>query len=173
MMQMLSAGGIETFSDGQRIPDANNPRGYYEVELVKSLNRNPEVIAGAEGRAVKVVSSLLEFLPPQHEYRIIFMRRSLEEIVASQDRMLERLGQKVPTLPKEAVISAFERHLEKIRAWLANQPNMTVLYVNYSSVVENVEHEVARICNFLSRDLDTVAMTSKVEKSLHRERAAS
>jgi hypothetical protein len=37
MMQMLSAGGMPVLSDGQRSADANNPRGYYELEPVKSL----------------------------------------------------------------------------------------------------------------------------------------
>lgn len=173
MMQMLSAGGMEVLTDGQRTPDPNNPRGYYEVELVKSLGKNPEVVAEAEGKVVKVVSSLLGFLPPQYQYRVIFMRRALEEIIASQDRMLERLGREVPSAPREAVMDAFERHLRQITSWLSEQQNMTVLYVNYSSVVEDVEKEALQICNFLGRDLDTKAMASKVEKSLHRERVGA
>ena len=172
MMQMLSAGGMMAFTDGQRTPDPNNPRGYYEVELVKSLAKNPEVLAEAEGKVVKVISSLLSYLPRQHEYRILFMRRALEEIIASQDRMLERLGRQVPSAPKEAVMDAFERHLRQITGWLAEQPNMTVLYVNYSALLDDINREAPRICDFLGLHLDTDSMARKVERSLHRERVS-
>jgi len=173
MMQMLSAGGMETLTDGLRTPDPNNPRGYYELELVKSLAKNPEMLAQAENKAVKVVSSLLEFLPQKHEYRIIFMRRALEEIVASQDRMLQRLGRDVPPAPRVSVMAAFEKHLQRVTRWLSEQSNMTVLYVNYSGLLKDTKPEVLRIRNFLGRALDSRAMEGKVEKSLHREKASA
>ena len=170
MMQMLAAGGIAVLSDGQRTPDPNNPRGYYELELVKSLARNPEVIAGADGRAVKVISSLLTSLPTGLEYRIIFMCRPLAEIVASQDRMLERLGKKVPVAPKQSVISAFERHLTQIRTWMTTRPGVSVLYVEYAALLNDACGEASRVSEFLGLDLDIPAMAGNVERSLYRER---
>jgi hypothetical protein len=171
MMQMLSAGGMEVLTDGQRTPDPNNPRGYYEFELVKSLARNPEVIAEAEGKVVKVISSLLTSLPRNFEYRVIFMRRPLEEIVASQDRMLGRLGKTVPTIKIDSVIGAFERHLQQIRDWLPRQSNISVLYLDYAVVIEDVTREASKIASFLDRELDIRAMTAQVELSLYREKA--
>ena len=173
MMQMLAAAGMDVLTDGQRTPDPNNPRGYYELELVKSLVRHPEVIADAEGKVVKVISSLLMFLPSQHEYRVIFMRRPLAEIVASQDRMLERLGKEVPAVAKQSVTSAFERHLTQICAWMRERPNMSVLYVDYAAVLDDAYRETSRVCEFLGLDLNREAMAGKVEQSLHRERVSA
>jgi hypothetical protein len=170
MMQMLAAGGMAAMTDGQRASDPNNPRGYYEFELVKSLARNPEVMADAEGKVAKVVSSLLKFLPAGHDYRIIFMRRPLLEVVASQDRMLERLGKAVPAAAKESVIAAFEQHLKQVGRWLSEQKNMPVLYVDYTSVLEDATSATSRICTFLQKDLDTAAMATRVDLSLHREK---
>jgi hypothetical protein len=99
MMQMLSAGGIAALTDGERVPDLNNTRGYYEWAPIKALARNPNIIAQAEGKLVKVVSWLLPSLSTQHEYRIVFMRRPLAEVVASQNKMLERLGQQASPIP--------------------------------------------------------------------------
>ena len=170
MMQMLAAGGMTALTDGQRTPDPNNPRGYYELELVKSLARNPEVLAEADGKVVKIVSSLLTFLPARYQYRIIFMRRPLEEVVASQDRMLERLGKSVPTAPRKAVLNAFEQHLNQVRSWLSEQTNISVLYIDYGSVLDNGALAASRIRTFLEMDLDVESMASKVEHSLHREK---
>jgi hypothetical protein len=172
MMQMLKAGGIEPLTDGQRLADANNPRGYYELESVKSLAKSAEVIASAEGKVVKVISSLLKFLPAQHQYLIVFMRRPLDEVLTSQDRMLERLGKEIPSAAaREPVARAFEQHLRQIRHWLLEQPNMAVHYVEYAAILEDAHSQASAISRFLGLDLDVGAMTRKVEHSLHREKA--
>jgi hypothetical protein len=174
MMQMLSAGGMAVFSDGRRGADANNPRGYYELESVKALARDARVISEGEGKAVKVISSLLEYLPSGHDYRIIFMRRALAEVVASQDRMLERLGKAATTsVSAESIIRAFEKHLKEVESWLERQPNMAVIYVEYSAVLREPYAEASRIADFLEQRLDLEAMVGKVEVSLHRERMGS
>ena len=145
MMQMLAAGGMPVLTDGLRFADANNPRGYFELESIKALGRNQDVITRGEGKVVKVVSSLLPSLPKQFEYRVIFMCRPLEEVVSSQNRMLERLGQEVPPTPTTAVIAAFEEHLKKkkIRSWLTQQANLAVFYVDYPGVLEAPEEQRA------------------------------
>jgi hypothetical protein len=172
MMQMLSAGGMPVLTDGERIPDANNPRGYYELESVKSLQKNPQAIAGGEGKVVKVISSLLTFLPAQHEYRVIFMRRPLAEVLASQDKMMLRLGKDVPP-SSESVAGAFEKHLQQVGAWLAKQANVRTLYVDYAAVLEDASREASKIRDFLGAELDVEAMVRKVEHSLHREKVSS
>jgi Sulfotransferase domain len=173
MMQMMAAGGMPVLTDGQRSADANNPRGYYELESVKSLARNQDVVGQAEGKVVKVISSLLPSLPKQFEYRVIFMCRPLEEVVSSQNRMLERLGKEVPPTPTASVVAAFEEHLRKIRSWLGQQPNIGVLYVDYPAVLQAPEEQAGRICAFLGRDLDIAAMIRQIERSLHREKSGS
>jgi hypothetical protein len=171
MMQMLSAGGLPLLTDGVRLPDPNNPRGYCEWALVKSLSRTPEIIREAEGKVVKVISSLLSALSSQHEYKIIFMRRPLEEVISSQDRMLERLGKQVTPAARASVIAAFERHLAVVYSWLARQPNMAVLYLAYTDVVEAPPKAASNVADFLGRGLDLEAMSRQVEQSLYRERS--
>ncbi len=173
MMQMIAAGGMPVLTDGLRSADANNPRGYFELESVKSLGKNQDVIGQAEGKVVKVISSLLPSLPKQFRYRVVFMCRPLEEVVSSQNRMLERLGKEVPPTPTAAVVAAFEEHLKKTRSWLSQQPNFEVLYVDYPAVLQAPEEHARRICSFLGRDLDVAAMIGQIERSLHREKSDS
>ena len=170
MMQMIAAGGMPVLTDGLRSADENNPRGYKEWEAAKSLPQTPEIIAAAEGKVVKVISSLLFSLPKEHEYRVIFMRRAIEQIVTSQNKMLERLGQKVPNAPQRVVTSAFNDHLKKVQKWLSEQPNISVLYVDYAAVLANPQQEAAKIAQFVGYEFDLATMIAEVEPSLHRER---
>jgi hypothetical protein len=88
MMQMLVAGGMTPLSDGERVADIDNPRGYLEWERIKTLPNDPGCIAEAEGKVVKVISRLLLSLPAGRDYRVIFMQRPLPEVLASQDQMM-------------------------------------------------------------------------------------
>jgi hypothetical protein len=173
MMQMLVAGGIPALTDGLRSADENNLKGYLEWESAKALPQSPAAIAAAEGKVVKVISALLRSLPGPHEYRVIFMRRPLEEVIVSQNRMLERLGREVAPVPQASVVTAFTNHLQDVKKWLSQQPNMSVLYVDYPSVVQQPAVEAGRIAAFLGQDLNVQAMTSQVEQSLYRERSGA
>jgi hypothetical protein len=173
MMQMIVAGGIAALTDGVRVADANNPKGYYEWEAAKSLKQNPDSIAEAEGRVVKVISALLPQLPARFEYRIVFMLRPLDEVIASQNKMLQRLGKEVPQTPKSAVIAAFEKHLRETDNWLARQPNIAVLRMEHSAVIASPRVEAARIASFLGQPLEIEKMISQVEGSLYRERSSA
>ena len=94
-MRMLEAGGMPVVTDGVRVADDSNPNGYYELEQVKTLSTGGDTawLARARGQAVKVISFLLTYLPESYDYQVIFMRRDLNEIVASQNKMLDARGE--------------------------------------------------------------------------------
>src|SRR5437899_574640 len=93
MMKMLEAGGMEPLTDHVRTADEDNPKGYYEFERVKDLEKDQTWLEDAKGRYVKVISMLLKHLPAGYTYKVIFMRRTMEEILASQRKMLVRRGE--------------------------------------------------------------------------------
>jgi hypothetical protein len=173
MMQMLVAGGLPALTDGLRSADENNPKGYFEWEPAKVLKTEPERIEAGEGKVVKIISALLAHLPGTHEYRVVFMMRPLEEVVASQNRMLERMGKEVPRTPTGAVITAFQKHLKEVDGWLANKPYLRMLRVNHADVVARPREAAVAIAEFVGAPLSIDKMAAQVERSLYRERAGS
>ena len=93
-MRMLESGGLKVMTDGLRIADASNTNGYYEVERVKRLNSDDDRswLAQARGKAIKIISFLLTYLPDSNDYHVIFMHRSLDEVIKSQNAMLVARG---------------------------------------------------------------------------------
>jgi Sulfotransferase domain len=168
MMQMLDDGGVPVVTDHIRTADTDNPRGYYEYEQVKKIKEDVSWLPEARGKAFKMVSQLLYELPASERYRIIFMERDLDEMLFSQEKMLARLNK--PTAPREAIERAFREHLRKVRAWLAEQPNIEVLFVSYNHLLERPAEEAERVSAFLAGIADAGSMSKAVDPSLYRNR---
>jgi hypothetical protein len=148
--------------------DADNPRGYFEFERVKKIKQDALWLAAMRGKAVKMVSQLLYDLPRIEAYRIIFMERDLEEVLVSQEKMLERLGR--PVAPRADMRRAFTLHLERLHDWLGRQPHMAVLRVRYTDLVERPAEQAERVGEFLGGPVDVERMVKAVDPSLYRNR---
>jgi hypothetical protein len=172
MMQLLAAGGIPALTDNVRGADEDNPRGYYEFEAVKEVAYNQAWLDDAEGKVVKMVYRLLYDLPGSHRYRVVFMLRPLEEVIASQEEMLRRLGKPSGDISPEQMAAIYRRQLEDVRTWLGKQANFDVLYVRYHDVLGDTERVVHQLNAFLGNDLDTGAMLQVPDRSLYRQKRA-
>lgn len=173
MMQMVQAAGIPVMADGQRAADDDNPRGYLELEAVKKLKEDSSWVADARGKALKAVSMLLYDLPPQFQYRVIFMTRAMDEILASQKKMLKRRGKAVQDGPADQEMRTyFEHHLQKLREWFAKQPNIKVLYVNYNDIMAGKDEGIRDVCEFLGGGISVGEMKKAIDAELYRNRAA-
>lgn len=171
MMRMLRAGGLEILTDNRRIADDSNPLGYFEDERVKQLRDGyHEWLDSAIGKAVKVVSPLLAYLPVRHAYKLIFMLRGVEEIVASQRRMLSRQGEDSGKGTDEELAAAYRNHLRQMEGWLADQPHLETMYMHYRDIIDDAATHALRVGQFSGRPLDTHAMMAAVDGGLYRER---
>lgn len=170
MMQMLDAGGLPPLTDHERRADEDNPKGYYEFERVKALkDGDMGWVAQAQGKAVKIISALLEYLPASQRYKIIFMRREISEILASQHKMLARRGESSP-VEDEQMALMYRRHLSAVEAWLAAQDNIDTLFVPYMQLLTDPNAHIQRLLAFLELPLDAQAMQVVPDKSLYRNR---
>ncbi|ETX05373.1 sulfotransferase domain-containing protein [Candidatus Entotheonella palauensis] len=174
MMQMLAAGGIEIVTDRLRQADTDNPRGYFEFEPVKALAETDDRswLDAAHGKAIKIISNLLQYLPADKTYKILFMERNLQEVLASQKRMLEHLDKPVDTADDAAMKAHFTHHLGHVKAWLREQSYMDVLYIRHAEVLNDPHAVAERIQTFLGHPLQVAAMAAEVEPQLYRNRAA-
>lgn len=170
MMQMLEAGGLTVLSDGERKADTDNPKGYLEWERIKQLPKDPNLMAEAEGKVVKVISQLLLSIPDGHEYRVIFMQRPLPEIMKSQDEMLKRRGTYEPIADTSPIEQAFQRHLVDVNKWLSGKPNVKVLRIHYHRVLREARQVAEEVSRFLESPLNIASMTQQVDGTLYRNR---
>ncbi|MCA9920856.1 MAG: sulfotransferase domain-containing protein [Anaerolineales bacterium] len=171
MMKMLEAGGIPPLTDHDRKADDDNPKGYFEFERVKKMDEGDvSWLVDAQGKAVKVISQLLKYLPVDYEYRVIFMRRNMDEILASQKKMLINRGEDPNKADDEEISALFEKHLQSVISWLRTQPNVSALYIHYTDMLTNPIPQVMQINQFMGGWMDTEAMASVVDPNLYRNR---
>lgn len=171
-MQMLAAAGVPLLVDEARPADASNPRGYFELAAVKAIRRDRSFLDGAGGRAVKIVAPLLPFLPRDRDYRIVFMTRSLDEVLRSQARMLERDGVPAGTPDDARLAEAFEGALAAAGGWIARHSGAACLEVDHAALLAEPRSEARRIAAFLGLGDESVveAMAAAVDPALHRSR---
>jgi Sulfotransferase family len=172
VMQMLQAGGMPVLTDNVRAADDDNPVGYLEFEAVKRTGEDASWVLSAAGKAVKVIYKLLVDLPADYSYRVIFLRRDLREVIASQAKMLARRGTVGAKLGADQLARVFDRQLKATEAWLAERSHFSVLYVEHRGLITNPRPQVEEICRFLDVPLDADAMCDAVKPKLYRQRTA-
>src|SRR5262249_44158940 len=132
----------------------------YELEMVKKMSEGQtRWLTDADHKAVKVISALLEHLPHDVRYKVIFMERQADEILASQRKMLDHRNEKNRT-SDEDMQKQFKEHLAAVKYWLARQPNMDVLYVDYNKMMSDPDAWCQPIAEFISVPVDVSKMRS-------------
>jgi len=173
MMKMLDAADLEIVTDAVRMADEDNPKGYFELERVKDLDKSEDKdwVVEYRGKVLKVISFLLKDLPDTCRYKVILMRRDLEEVVASQNKMLVRRGEAGGDADDEKMMQLYATHLRKVEHMLETSPNFEFLDVHYKQVVDNPREEALRVSRFVGRPDRAEAMAQAVDRKLYRNRA--
>jgi len=171
MMKMLEAGGLPVMQDGIREADRDNPKGYYEFERVKQMDKGDTAwMVEAQGKVVKIISALLKHMPPEYEYRVIFMRRHMKEVLASQRKMLVHRGEDAEKMDDEKMGELFEKHMAQVFAWLGQQPNVRYIQVHYNDLLADPVAYARQVDEFLDGRLDEQKMIEMVDPKLYRNR---
>lgn len=169
MMSMLEKGGMEVLTDNIRKADEDNPKGYFEFEKVKKIKEDSSWLEETRGKVFKMVSMLLYDLPSFYKYKIIFMKRDMAEMLASQRKMLEREGKEGNA--DDGIGELFAKHLKHITGWLELRPNISVLYINYRDIIDDPHRQAKMLNQFLDNRLNVERMITVIDKSLYRNKA--
>ena len=173
-MRMLEAGGLAVLTDGFRSADDDNPKGYYEFEPVKDLDKPGDHawLTEARGKAVKIISFLLTHLPEQYDYQVIFMQRDLDEVLTSQNKMLASRGEAAGEADAR-MRTVYEEHLSQVERFMKRRSCFSALYLPYAAVIAEPQTQARRIAAFLGCRLDVEAMAAVADRALYRNRRAS
>ena len=168
LMQILRAGGLEISFDDSRKPDKNNPKGYYELEGGKIINK---LIDGSfslnenRGKFIKITAYGLQYLPPG-KYKIIYSERNVEEILDSMEKMI---GEKDNN--REETKTSFIKLNNIIKQYFEEREDMDVLLVNYNNIISNPKENISKIIDFLGLSDNILdKMISTVDNKLYRQR---
>ena len=173
MMKMLEAGGVSVMTDGERGADIDNPKGYFEFERIKNLEKETDksYVREARGKALKVISFLIKDLPDDNDYRVIFMRRDLGEVIASQNKMIDHRGSDDTDAGDEAMKEAYRNDIVRTRLLCRKKSNFELIEIHYKNTIEDSESTARKVNAFLGGHLDEAQMRAAVDGSLYRNRS--
>lgn len=161
-------------TDYQRAADIDNPKGYYEYERAKQLPQgNNEWLLEARGKTLKIISALLPYLPMICPYRIIFMERELQEVLASQRKMMvHRIEDHTNTVTDNEMTEHLQQHLYEVETWLrVNREHLSCLRMNYNAVLKQPDIHIKQLNRYLGGNLDLAGMISVIDPALYRNRS--
>jgi len=168
LMQILHAGGAPTAFDKSRPSDENNPKGYYELEGGKIINRLMDgtfPLDKFKGTFVKITSFGLRYLPPGN-YKIIYSERNIEEILDSMEKMADIVDSE-----REKTKDSFVKLNTMIKNLISEREDVDELIVNYNEILSNPSEYIKEIHDFLGiQELNLEEMISAVDKKLYRQR---
>jgi len=171
MMKMLEAAGLPIMTDAVRQADEDNPKGYFEYERVKDLEKEQDKawVREARGKVLKVISFLLKDLPPDNFYRVVFVRRDVDEVVASQNKMIRNRGEENRVEDEEAK-RLFQRHLLQVKMLVSRSPNFEMLEVDHQEAIRDARAVAEKVNAFLGGGFDVARMAAAVDRTLYRNR---
>jgi hypothetical protein len=169
LMQILKAGGAPlAFDTESRPPDDNNPKGYFELEGGKIINKLMEEdfpFSDYKGKFIKITAYGLKFLPVG-KYRVIYSKREIEEILDSMDKMA-KITDENRAETKELFINLNNMIMDLI----SNRDDVEVLFADYNAILSEPEPNIRKIYDFLgTEEADLDAMLGCVDKRLYRNR---
>ena len=168
LMQILNAGDIPVAFDNSRQADEFNPKGYYELEGGKIINKLINrcfPIEKYKGKFIKITSYGLKYLP-NGTYKIIYSERDFEEILDSIEKMMKK---------KDEARTETRRNLIKlnnmIKKHILEKKEIKVLFVNYNKILIEPKNNIKKILDFLSVPYENIdKMMAAVDIKLYQER---
>jgi hypothetical protein len=168
LMQILSAGGIPTSFSNSRPADENNPKGYYELEGGKVIDR---LVDGSfpldefKGKFIKITAYGLKFLPPG-KYKIIYSERNIEEILDSMEKMIGKKDRN-----REETRKTFIKLNNIIKNQIQDREDIEVIIINYNEIISNPKDNINKMLYFIGVSGEILGkMVEVVDNRLYRQR---
>ena len=168
VMQVLLAGGAPVAFNNSRLADQSNPKGYYELEGGKIINKLMDgtfPLNEYKGKFIKITSYGLKYLPPG-DYKIIYSERNIEEILDSMEKMAN-----INDTNREETRESFVKLNSMIKNYIREREDIEVLIVNYNNILSEPSINIKKIYDFLGfADINLEKMIAAVDRELYRQR---
>ena len=168
IMQILCAVHVPVAFDDLRLPDENNPKGYFELEggkIINKLMNGTFPLQKYQGQFIKITAYGLLYLP-KGKYKIIYIERNLEEILDSMQKMSP-----IVDLEPEKTKESFMRLNKKVKHEIHMRQDIEVLFVNFNDIIISPKNHIERICSFIQIPTScSTKMIDAIENRLYRQK---
>jgi len=168
LMQILHNGEYPVAADKKRPADENNPKGYFELEggkIINKLMQKQFPFDKYKGEIIKITAYGLKYLP-NGNYNIIYSERNIEEILDSMEKMAQITDEN-----RNETKDVFLKLNSFIKQQITARLDCNVLFVNYNEILQDPKEHVKDIYEFLDQQkANLTSMIKTVDKELYRNR---
>jgi hypothetical protein len=128
---------------------ADNLLDKYIISKTKKLHLNSLWLKDVGSQVLYVHPQFLSFLPPNYNYKLIVIKRDLNEVIEVEQKMM---GKKIK---KETLALSHyqknEKNQFKIDNWIESQPTIDILKSDYSEYKNNPNEQIDQMINFIQQ----------------------
>jgi predicted AlkP superfamily phosphohydrolase/phosphomutase/tetratricopeptide (TPR) repeat protein len=128
---------------------ADNLLDKYIISKTKKLHLNSLWLKDVGSQVLYVHPQFLSFLPPNYNYKLIVIKRDLNEVIEVEQKMM---GKKIK---KETLALSHyqknEKNQFKIDNWIESQPTIDILISDYSEYKNNPNEQIDQMINFIQQ----------------------
>ena len=117
-----------------------------------ALSSDPRVLERVAGRVIMIPSGLMGQLDPKHEYRVVWMKRPVAEILHGQFPQ-EAGGVMIPAEERDALMNRLERHVQLLQRVLRERPQVELLEVDHEQMRQDPDRIMERLAAFFGDEL--------------------
>lgn len=169
VMQLLQKSGIELFTDNLKAADEFNPKGYFESEIAKSLSFKREWLSGVVGKAIKIPCDLIEYLPENYNYKIIYIKRDFNEILKSTMKTKAGLNDNFLNSFPTKLAETYENYDRIVNDLISLRPMAEVLRLDYNSLILEKSDSLKTLLSFTEKG-NTDSLIEIIDESLYHIR---
>ena len=101
------------------------------------------------------------------------MRRAIEEVLASQRKMLINRGENPNKITDTQMADVFKMDLQQSERWITSQSHVIRMDIHYKQLIKHPSPLIAEINKFLGGNLDEGKMLGVIDPSLYRQRSSN
>lgn len=169
LLNVLSVGGLPKYDTS---PDAVIDLATPRSAVADNFPKKSVWLNQSNGKAILIDYTLLGSLDPLFRYRVIYLEKSIDELIRYHSELLVEQGSRTPAASARMIANSVHLRSARIKNWLVKQPNMEHLFLNRGELLASPVAQLKRIRVFLGESVDMHKMLTAMDQHIYSETAS-
>jgi hypothetical protein len=138
--------------------------------MVNQLSYDKTWLQNAIGKAIRIPCDLIEFLPENYNYKVIYIHRDFSEVLKSTLKMDRKMSDAFLNSFPVLLADSFSKYDSILQKTLKSRLDIDFLELEYNELIENPNHGAELLSKFIGKG-EIENISSVINNELHQTKA--